>query len=192
MKIIGITGTLASGKTSVKDFFLSRFSSSYFVSLSEIIKEELLKEGKELKRENFVEKGNELRRKYGNHVLAEVATLTLPKEIENCIVIIDGIRNPGEVEYLREKFGKDFVLIGVDAPRELRFKRMLERRKEGDPQTYQEFLEMDERDMGKNQPEYGQNAEACLKLADYLIINDKSLEDLNEKLEEISKAILSS
>jgi len=192
MKIIGITGTLASGKTSVKDFFLSRFSSSYFVSLSEIIKEELLKEGKELKRENFVEKGNELRKRYGNHVLAEVATLTLPREIENCIVIIDGIRNPGEVEYLREKFGKDFVLIGVDAPRELRFKRMLERRKEGDPQTYQEFLEMDERDMGKNQPEYGQNVEACLKLVDYLIINDKSVEDLNEKLEEISRIILSS
>jgi len=191
MKIIGITGTLASGKTSVKDFFLSRFS-SYSISLSEIIKEELLKEGKELKRENFVEKGNELRKRYGNHVLAEVATLTLPREIENCIVIIDGIRNPGEVEYLREKFGKDFVLIGVDAPRELRFKRMLERRKEGDPQTYQEFLEMDERDMGKNQPEYGQNVEACLKLVDYLIINDKSVEDLNEKLEEISRIILSS
>jgi dephospho-CoA kinase len=192
MKIIGITGTLASGKTSVKDFFLSRFPSSYFISLSDIIKEELLKEGKELKRENFIEKGNELRKRYGSQILVEVATLTLPKNTNNLIVIIDGVRNPGEVEYLKKKFGKNFVLIAVDAPKELRFKRLLERKKEGDPQTFEEFNEIDETDNGKNQPEYGQRVGECLKLADYLIINDGSLEELNKKLEKISKLILSS
>jgi len=191
MKIIGMTGTLASGKTSVMDFFLSRFSSSYFVSLSEIIKEELLKEGKELKRENFIEKGNELRKKYGAQILVEVATLTLPSIKSDLIVIIDGIRNPGEIEYLREKFGKDFVLIAVDAPKELRFKRLLERGKEGDPKTFEEFEKIDEVDNGKGQPEYGQRVGDCLKLADYLIINDGSVEELNKKLEEISKLILS-
>ena len=192
MKIIGITGTLASGKTSVKDFFLSRFPSSYFISLSDIIKEELLKEGKELKRENFIEKGNELRKRYGSQILVEVATLTLPKNTNNLIVIIDGVRNPGEVEYLKKKFGKNFVLIAVDAPKELRFKRLLERKKEGDPQTFEEFNEIDETDNGKNQPEYGQRVGECLKLADYLIINDGSLDELNKKLEKISKLILSS
>jgi dephospho-CoA kinase len=191
MKIIGITGTLGSGKTTVKDFFLSRFSYS-FVSLSDIIKEELQKEGKELKRENFIEKGNELRKKYGNQILVEVATLTLPERIEKQFLIIDGIRNPEEVEFLRKKFGKDFVLIAVDAPKELRFKRLLERGKEGDPKTFEEFLKIDEADLGKNQPEYGQNVEECLKLADYLIINDGSINELNKKLEEIAKAILSS
>jgi dephospho-CoA kinase len=191
MKIIGITGTLASGKTSVKDFFLSRFS-SYFISLSDIIKEELLKEGKELKRENFIAKGNELRKKYGNQILAEVVTLTLPEKINKQLIIIDGIRNPGEIEYLRKKFGKNFILIAVDAPRELRFKRLLERRKEGDPATFEKFFEMDEIDLGRNQPEYGQRVEECLRLADLLIINDGTVEDLNKKLEKISESILSS
>jgi len=191
MKIIGITGTLASGKTSVKDFFLSHFPSSYFISLSEIIKEELLKEGNELKRENFIEKGNELRKKYGAQILAEVATLTLPKTKKD-LIIIDGIRNPGEVKYLKEKFGKDFILIAVDAPREIRFKRLLERRKEGDPKTFEEFEKLEEMDIGKDQPEYGQKVGECLKLADYLIINDGTIEELNKKLEEISKLILSS
>jgi dephospho-CoA kinase len=192
MKIIGITGTLASGKTSVKDFFLSRFPSSYFISLSDIIEEELLKEGKELKRENFIEKGNELRKRYGDQILVEVVTLTLPEKIEKQFLIIDGIRNPGEVEFLRKKFGKDFVLIAVDAPREIRFRRLLERKKEEDPKTFEEFLEIDETDLGKNQPEYGQNVEECLKLSDYLIINDGSINELNKKLEEIARAILSS
>jgi dephospho-CoA kinase len=192
MKIIGITGTLASGKTSVKDFFLSRFPSSYFISLSDIIEEELLKEGKELKRENFIEKGNELRKRYGDQVLVEVVTLTLSEKIEKQFLIIDGIRNPGEVEFLRKKFGKDFILIAVDAPREIRFRRLRERKKEGDPKTFEEFLEIDETDLGKNQPEYGQKVGECLKLADYLIINDGSINELNKKLEEIAKAILSS
>ena len=190
MKIIGITGTLASGKTSVRDFFLSRFPSSYFISLSEIIKEELLKEGKELKRENFIEKGNELRKKYGAQILVEVASLTFPTTRD--LIIIDGIRNPGEVKYLKEKFGKDFILIAVDAPKEIRFKRLLERGKEGDPKTFEEFEKMDEADNGKGQPEYGQRVGECLKLADYLIINDGTIEELNKKLEEISKLILSS
>jgi broad-specificity NMP kinase len=89
MKIIGITGTLASGKTSVKDFFLPRFpSSSYFISLSDIIEEELLKEGKELKRENFIEKGNELRKRYGDQILVEVVTLILPEKIEKQFLIM--------------------------------------------------------------------------------------------------------
>jgi dephospho-CoA kinase len=191
MKVIGITGTLASGKTTVKDFFLSRFS-SYFISLSDIIKEEVMKEGKELKRENLIEKGNELRKRYGNQILAEVATLTLPEKIEKELLIIDSIRNPGEAEYLKKKFGRNFILIGVDAPREIRFKRLLERKKGGDPKTFEEFLEIDEIDLGKDQPDYGQNVKACLKLADYLVINDGSISELNKKLEEISKAILSS
>jgi dephospho-CoA kinase len=191
MKVIGITGTLASGKTTVKDFFLSHFS-SYFVSLSDIIKEEVMKEGKELKRENLIEKGNELRKRYGNQILAEVATLTFPDKIEKEVLIIEGIRNPGEAEYLRKKFGKDFILIAVDAPREIRFKRLLERGKEDDPKTFEEFLEIDEIDLGKNQPDYGQNVKTCLKLADYLMINDGSISELNKKLEKISKAILSS
>ncbi|MFZ8830260.1 MAG: AAA family ATPase [Candidatus Aenigmatarchaeota archaeon] len=191
MKVIGITGTLASGKSTVKNFFLSCFSSSS-LSLSDIIEEELEKEGKELKRENFIEKGNELRKRYGNQILAEVAILTLSKKIEKEVLIIEGIRNPGEVEFLRKKFGKDFVLIAVDAPREIRFKRLFERKKEGDPKTFEEFLEIDEIDLGNNQPEYGQRVGDCLKLADYLIINDGSINELYKKLEEISKSILSS
>jgi dephospho-CoA kinase len=188
MKIIGITGTLASGKTSVKDFFLSHFS-SYFISLSDIIKEEVLKEGREVKRETLIEKGNELRKKYGNQILVEVAILTLPQNLEKELIIIDGIRNPGEVAYLKEKFGKDFILIGVDAPRELRFKRLMERGKEGDPKSFEEFIEMDKTDFGENQPEYGQKVGECLKLADYLIINDGTMDELNKKLEDLSKII---
>lgn len=188
MKIIGITGTLASGKTSVKDFFLSHFS-SYFISLSDIIKEEVLKEGREVKRETLIEKGNELRKKYGNQILVEVAILTLPQNLEKELIIIDGIRNPGEVAYLKEKFGKDFILIGVDAPRELRLKRLMERGKEGDPKSFEEFIEMDKTDFGENQPEYGQKVGECLKLADYLIINDGTMDELNKKLEDLSKII---
>jgi dephospho-CoA kinase len=51
---------------------------------------------------------------------------------------------------------------------------------------------MDEIDLGRNQPEYGQKVEECLKLADLLIINDGTVEDLNKKLEKISESILSS
>ena len=182
MKVIGITGTLCSGKGVVKDL-LSRKLNCYTVSLSSIIRAELERKQKDFNRKILQDQGNELRRKYGADILARLAIDYMQRDKE--AIIIDGIRNPAEVKYLRKEFGKNFVLIAVDAPKKIRFERMVRRARRDDPKTWEEFLELDERDQGKGEPEYGQQVRKCIEQADFLIMNDGSFEDLEKKVNEI-------
>ena len=182
MIVIGITGTLGSGKGVVRDL-ITRFLKIPFscVVLSDIVKEEVRKRGKPLTREILQEVGNDLRKEFGNHVLVELAV----KRVKEGNLLIDGIRNPGEVDYLRKKFGKRFILIGVDAPPEIRFERIKRRGRKGDPKNWEDFLRSDERDLGINEPPYGQHVKDCLEKSDFLIINDKGEKELEKKLKEI-------
>ncbi len=186
-KVIGITGTIASGKDTVKKILQSKFN-CYTVSLSSIIRAELeKKKNTNFSRKNLQDLGNELRRKYGGKILAMLAVEYLQKDKE--VIIVDGIRNPGEIDFLREKFKDKFVLIGVDAPAEIRFERIRKRNDTSDPKIWEEFLEIDKRDKGENEPEYGQRTGDCLKKADFLIVNDGSLEELERKVNEIAVKI---
>jgi len=74
----------------------------------------------------------------------------MPKEKN--FIIIDSIGNPGEVEYLKKKYGKTFKLLAVDANEKIRFERLLVRGEKKDPKTWEEFLEMDKRDKGFDEP----------------------------------------
>jgi dephospho-CoA kinase len=177
--VIGITGTIGSGKEVVKEALVKNFS-CYSVALSSVIKTQMKKKAD---RKSLQDMGNELRKKYGNFILAKLATDYMQRDKE--IIIVDGIRNPGEVDYLKKTFGNKFLLIAVDAPRELRWERIKARAREGDPKTWEEFLEVDERDQGVGEPLYGQRVRDCIQMADFLLINDGTPEEINEKVLKI-------
>lgn len=179
--VVGLTGTLGSGKETAKEIIKKNFS-CYYVTLSTIIRGELEKRKTNFNRTSLQDMGDQMRKQYGTHILALLAVEYLPHDKE--IIIIDGIRNPGEVEWLRKKFGKSFVLVGVDAPQNIRWERMQKRAKRTDPKTFEDFLEAEKRDLGEGQPEYGQQVGPCMKMADVTIVNDGSVEDFEKKIKE--------
>ncbi|MEM5853255.1 MAG: AAA family ATPase [Candidatus Aenigmatarchaeota archaeon] len=183
--VIGITGTIGSGKEVVRKILESKFS-CYSVTLSSVI---LAHVKVKPDRSTLQDLGNELRKKYGNFILAKLATDYLQRDKE--MIIVDGIRNPGEVDYLKKTFGNKFFLIAVDAPRELRWERIKARGKEGDPKSWEEFISVDERDQGVGEPLHGQRVRDCMNMADFLIINDSTIEDLERKVSEVIKKLKS-
>jgi dephospho-CoA kinase len=189
IKVVGLTGTMGSGKESVKKLLMKRFS-SYHVTLSDVIRGEVEKKRGMMSRELLQNMGNEMRQKYGNHILALVAIEYLPRDRD--IIIVDGIRNPGEAEYLKKKFGEDFSLIAVDAPTETRFQRLQGRKDPKDPQTLEEFKKADARDRGQGEPPYGQQVGACVKMADLKITNDGTFQQLQQRVVEATQKITSS
>ncbi|MBI2338979.1 MAG: AAA family ATPase, partial [Deltaproteobacteria bacterium] len=67
--IIGLTGKNGSGKGEVAKLLTS--SGFIYYSLSDVLRDELKKQGKEVTRENLIEIGNRLRTEGGPSVLAD-------------------------------------------------------------------------------------------------------------------------
>ncbi|MGD2295073.1 MAG: AAA family ATPase [Candidatus Aminicenantes bacterium] len=172
-RLIGLTGTNGSGKGEAADYFKKKGFA--YLSLSDLIRDELQKEKKEVTRDNLIQKGNQLREKYGPDILARRAIEKVKDK-----AIIDSIRNPFEVEFLR-KHGK-FILLAIDAPVELRYERAKRRGREESASSLEEFVQKEKEEMTGS--ENGQQLYSCMTMADHIIINDGTLEDFHLKLEE--------
>lgn len=186
VKVVGLTGTIGSGKDIVRQYLKKRFD-CYYVKISDVIRTELQKKKGNLNRKTLQDLGDELRKNYGTHILAKLAIDYLQRDKK--LIVIDGIRNPGEIDYLRKTFGKDFILVATDALPELRFDNLKKRARADDPTTWEEFLEADTRDQGTDEPEWGQQTKKCIEQADFIIRNDGSLEDFQRKIDETAQKI---
>jgi dephospho-CoA kinase len=181
--LIGLTGRIAGGKGVVSNFFKEkRFE---YLSLSQEVREEAQKRGIALERKNLQDLGNFLRKEEGSGVLAKRIIKKIDK---NKDYVIDGIRNIGEIDKLRKAFKKDFFLISVDADLNLRWRNLQNRNKESDPKSFEKFLEADKRDFGEN-IENGQQVEKCMNMADYSVLNNSTIEELNKEIEKIYEKI---
>lgn len=175
---------MGSGKEILKDI-ISKKVPNYSVSLSSVIK--TMGKRKEFSRTDLQDLGDELRKKYGNHILAKLAIEYLQRN--RPLIIVDGIRNLGEAEYLRKTFGENFKLIAIDAPAQIRFERISARKRSGDPETFEQFLEMEKRDRGEEQPSYGQQVQKCMDIADFKIDNSGTIAELEKRIDGILSEI---
>jgi len=178
--IIGLTGANASGKGEAARYL--KLKGFEYYSLSDILREEAKLRGMDPSRENLIRLGNELREKYGPSVLAN---LVIKKAVAKKDYAIDSIRNPFEIKALRKL--KGFTLLGIDTPVELRFKRMLNRKRPGDPKTLEEFREKEKRENISS--DTNQQLENCLKLANTIIINDSTIEEFHKKIDAAIRKI---
>ena len=85
-------------------------------------------------------------------------------------VIIDGSRSLDEINQFRKRLGNDLNVIAIHAPQETRFKRLQLRRRNDDPESLEDFIRRDKREMtwgiGK-----------AIECADIAIDNDGGLEE---------------
>lgn len=189
MIIIGVVGQIAAGKGILVNYLTEHFG-FFSYSLSSIVHTEIEKKGiQKYTRQMLQDMGDELRRENGREVLAERMIKAINEQKKGNIVI-EGIRNPGEIEFLKKD--KNFVLIGVKADRKLRFKRLLGRGKKWDPQTYEDFLKIDRRDIGVGQNSSGQQVGKCLDYCNFVLMNNNSVEEFEGKIERLIKKILGS
>lgn len=180
MLIIGVAGTNGSGKTEVVRFLTER--SFVSCSLSDVLRRELEASGAPETREAMIELGTEQRRLHGPSVLAR-KVLEMAKPDRNYVV--DSIRHPAEVAAFRES-GRTFLLLWIDAPDEVRLRRLVARGRPGDPCDIDKLREFDSRESGSGDS-CAQQLRAVRGLADEVLVNDGSLEALNEA----TRAVLS-
>ena len=181
--IIGVSGRNGAGKGEVVTYLADR--SFYGLSLSDVIRDELAKEGIEPTREAMIEKGTALRAQYGPGALA---LRLIDRLIPDRNYAIDSIRHPAEVEALRES-GHGFHLVWVDAPLDVRFQRMQARGRSGDPQSIESMRDVEAREAGGGE-ESGQQLDAVRELADFVVENEGDLTSLHEKIRAVFRETL--
>ena len=180
--IIGLTGKNASGKGEVANYLQKK--GFFYYSLSDVLREEATKIKLAHSRDNLINLGNELRKKYGANYLAKQINNKIKqkfKKNKNLNFVIDSIRNPFEAKELMKN--KEFILVGIKATIELRFKRLQERNRLGDAKTLNEFKQQEQRENLKNRA--NQQLDATLKLANRVINNDSTLKELHKKVDKL-------
>lgn len=180
--IIGLTGKNASGKGEVADYLKTK--GFVYYSLSDELREEANKKNIETTRDNLIKLGNELREKFGSEYLAQQINKKIGEQLnenKETNFVIDSIRSPYEAQKLMKN--KDFILVGVDAPIELRFKRLLERNRIGDAKTLEAFKQQEQRENLNNAA--NQQLDATFKLSNKIILNDSTLEELHKKIDDL-------
>lgn len=177
--ILGLTGKNASGKGEIAKFLIER--GFKFFSLSDEIRESLKRKRIEITRESLTREGNRLREEFGPDILARIV---LEKITPQNNYVVDSFRNPYEVKTFR-KYG-NFFLIFVDADPLKRFERIKKREREEDPQTYEDFLEMERREF-KNNKITSQQLLMTEELRDFRIENNTTIKELHKSIKEILK-----
>lgn len=183
MIIIGITGTIGAGKGTVVEYLVKNNGFKHF-SARDLIVEEVNKRGLENTRDNMVVVANDLRQKYGSGYVADELYRRASVSGDNCI--IESIRTVGEIESLNNK--GNFILLAVDAEPRTRFERILVRKTMTDNVTFDKFLEDENKEMESDDPNK-QNLKKCIQIADFVIDNNGTLDELHSKIEEILKII---
>ncbi len=173
--IIGLTGPMGSGKgEAVRILQKEGFE---HITLSSMIREEARRRGVPEERSFLIEIGNEMRSVNGAGVLAKRALEKITGSAHNKWVV-DGIRNPAEIDELKR--GEKVHVVGINVNRELLLQRILSRSRSGDAVDPAEILQKIEREWGKGEPPEGQQLGHCMERVDHLIVNEGTLEELEQ------------
>ncbi len=144
MRVIGFVGDIGSGKDSAAEYICKKYGYRN-ISMGDIVREILKKSGKPENRENLDALQKEIVAKHGAEFFAkEVLKKIMLNKLQR--VIISGIRRPADAEVPMRAYGKDFVLVKIEAPAEIRFERIKAgtgRNRPGDPRTLEEFLKQE-------------------------------------------------
>lgn len=174
-KIIAVVGMCGAGKSVACDYFKEkRYDYVYFGGAT---MDELKKRGMEVNVENEKLVREDLRKTLGMGAFAIIKLPEIEAGLANTNVIADGLYSWSEYKVLKDKFGDDFKVLAVHTPPTLRYKRLSTR--DNRPLTPEEAYGRDKAEI--------ENIEkgGPIAMADYMVINDGSVEDLKGQLKEL-------
>jgi dephospho-CoA kinase len=174
---IGITGTFAAGKGEVVRILRKKGFVHY--SFGDLLRAEVRRAGLEPTIPNTTEFANKMRQQHGPGYIAELLVHQLEREAPKHAVF-ESIRTLGELQTFRRLPG--FLLLSIDAPRELRYERLQERGRHDGLTSFEDFCLWEDRQLEGAAHE--QQLLAVMDEADVKVVNIGNLEDLQLQIEE--------
>ncbi len=135
--IIGLAGESGCGKGTVAKHIIEKYNGSSF-RFSTMLRDILCRIYLPDSRKNMQILSTILRQNFGEDVLAKVMSEDVKRNNKN-IVVVDGIRRPADIKYLKEL--PEFKLIYVEADIKKRYDRLIQRGENPDDnqKTFEKF-----------------------------------------------------
>lgn len=179
MKIIlGLAGEISSGKGTTAKYVAKKYKGSihrFSTMLRDVAHRMYLEEN----RENLQKISTMFREYFEEDVLSKVIYFDV-KNDKHKVIIIDGVRRPSDLEYLKKLLG--FKLVYVEADMKKRYERIVKRGENTDDakKTFKEF-----------QKDHKKEAELQIRKmrskANVIIDNNGNFEDLYRQVDKIIK-----
>lgn len=178
MYVIGLVGPFGSGCSYVAEKIVDNYEYK-LLSLSDVLREEYRTENP--KKKNFTRKdlqdfGDKIREEKGSDYLATIICKKINQDPTKNYVV-DSIRNPEEIKFLRKSFAQ-FFLFGVFAEPDLRWKRV----KDIYDNDRRAFDEDDKRDSNER-IEHGQRVTDSFRMSDIILLNNENIRKGNKNEE---------
>jgi dephospho-CoA kinase len=171
--LILITGMTGSGKTTLADLFEGY---GYKVlTMGDVIRDIANEKGLEPTPSNLGSLAIKIRENGGDGAVAAKCAEKL-RRLEDERIVVDGIRSMVEAEVFSSSF--DIVLVAIHASPKTRYNRLIDRKRTDDPTDWETFQKRDERELKFS-------LGWAIALADYMIVNEGTLEDLEVAFEDL-------
>lgn len=179
--IIGITGTNGSGKGTVVEYLERKGFTHY--SIREEIVAEIQRRGLPVDRPHMNVIGTELREEKSPTYFTDLFIKRATQE-GNKNFLIESIRTVAEAENIKRHGG---IIIATDADEPVRYERIVHRGTSTDTLSLDEFREQEAREMTSEDPNNPSkmNVRGVMKMADYAIRNDGSLDELWAQIDAV-------
>jgi len=185
LSIIGVAGTFGSGKDTLAEYLLEQ--KNYFhVSTGDLVREESEKRHNSTERNPYLqETATYLRRTFGGDILIKKGLERFEQLQQSKTyhgVVFTGLRSLGEAKGIKQAGGQ---LIFVDAPVEIRYKRMQDRKRDNEINMSLEGFkasEANEQTQSDDDAEF--NIYRIKDEADDTIMNDDTLETFIKRAEK--------
>lgn len=180
--VIGIVGLHGSGKTEVAKAIADLGIPS--VRMGDVVWGEIKRRGQTITEASVAAVANELREREGLGAIAKrCIPLIRASGKRKHAVVVDGIRGIAEVEEFRRAFGDDFHLLAIWASERLRHSRIASRGRVDDAMSLKTFQEKDRRELG-----WGLGK--ALALADFMVVNEGTLEELHKRVIKLFESLV--
>ncbi|MGC8681771.1 MAG: AAA family ATPase [Candidatus Acidifodinimicrobium sp.] len=179
MIVLGLSALPGGGKDYIADLLVNEYG-FYKVTPGDIVREIMKRKGIPITRENEQKIPILYRKKYGEYFLMKMV-YRRAKESGKKLLVVSGIRTPGDLRFFREKLDGNFKNISIVCSARVRYNRIRERKREDAPKNFSEFLKQDkaERKIFK--------LDETKKLSDFTLKNEGNEAQLRRNLKKILK-----
>jgi len=177
--VIGIAGMPGAGKDTVKEI-ICRYGFPVIV-MGDEVRAEAARRNLEPTPENLGRLMLQLRAEKGPDAVAKMCMKKI-SGLDVDVIVINGLRSPQEVEFFKKEF-PSFKVMAIHASPSTRFKRLLRRGRSDDPKNWEAFSVRDRRELGVGLGE-------VIALADYMIINEGTIEELEKEVNRVIERVV--